>query len=97
MHADRSVLARAAFDHAIGLAPAVGGLLLTDPGEFTFDGTGDDGRLWYASRVAGDATVLGTGIPKPNFVAAAPRGGALVKARDGHGAQRLVRPLERLR
>lgn len=59
----------ATLDHALGLAAADGGVLVADPGEFTFDGSGDDGRLHYVGA-DGQVTTLATGMPNPNFVLA---------------------------
>lgn len=62
---------------ALGLAPAEGGLLVADPGEFTLDGSGDDGRVLFVG-LDGSVTELATGLPNPNFVATAPWGEVLV-------------------
>ena len=70
-------------DHALGLTPAVGGVLVADPGEFTFDGSGDDGHLRYVSLVPGYSADLAGGMPNPNFVVATPWGEVLVSDDTG--------------
>ncbi|MCK6528590.1 SMP-30/gluconolactonase/LRE family protein [Myxococcota bacterium] len=77
------VVPHAPFEAALGLAPAQGGLLVADPGEFTFDGSGDDGRLWYASLGGTFTRELAAGMPNPNFVAATPWGAVLVSDDTG--------------
>jgi gluconolactonase len=81
--ADGTVGDATPLDHALGLAPAVGGTLVADPGEFTFDGSGDDGHLRYVGVVPGFSTDLATGIPNPNFVASTPWGEVLVSDDTG--------------
>lgn len=63
--------------HALGLAPRGGGLLLADPGEFTLDGSGADGRV-LAIGLDGSVETLAEGLPNPNFVAVTPWGTVLV-------------------
>lgn len=70
-------------DHALGLAPAEGGALVADPGEFTFDGSGTDGHLRYVSVSPGYSTDLASGIPNPNFVTTTPWGEVLVSDDTG--------------
>jgi DNA-binding beta-propeller fold protein YncE len=65
---DGTVSRVATLDHALGLAPADGGVLVADPGEFTMDGSGSDGRLLSVSA-DGTTEVLAEGMPNPNFVA----------------------------
>ena len=55
-------------DSALGLAPAPGGLYVAAPGEFTLDGSGDDGSLLFVG-LDGEVQTLGAGMPNPNFVA----------------------------
>ncbi len=66
-----------ALTHALGLAPTATGVLVADPGEFTFDGSGDDGRLLHVAP-DGLLTVVAFGMPNPNFVLAGPDGEILV-------------------
>jgi len=75
--ADGRVTTVATLDHALGLAPADGAVLVADPGNFTIDGSGDDGRLLFAPLDA-EPRPLGGGIPNSNFVAAMPWGDVLV-------------------
>lgn len=75
-------LASTALDHALGLAPAAGGVLVADPGEFTLDGSGDDGHLRFVDA-AGAVTDLAAGMPNPNFVTATPWGDVLVSDDTG--------------
>lgn len=70
-------------DHALGLAPAEGGVLVADPGEFTFDGSGTDGHLRYVSLSPGYSADLASGIPNPNFVTTTPWGEVLVSDDTG--------------
>lgn len=56
---------RVAEVHALGLAPGPGGLYAADPGDFSLDGSGDDGRLL---QLGAELAVLGSGMPNPNFV-----------------------------
>jgi hypothetical protein len=76
--ADGTVTPIATIDHALGLAPAVGGLFVADPGTFTFDGTGDDGRVHFVDLSLGASRVLLSGMPNPNFITALPSGGLLI-------------------
>lgn len=75
--ADGTTVPLATTGDALGLAPADGALLVADPGEFTLDGSGDDGRVLRVS-LDGEVTVLADGLPNPNFVASTPWGTALV-------------------
>lgn len=75
--ADGTVTTVATLDHALGLAPATGAVLVADSGAFSLDGSGDDGRLLLVD-LAGNARPLGIGMPNPNFVAAMPWGDVLV-------------------
>lgn len=92
---DGATGASTSLDHALGLAPADGGVLVADPGEFTLDGSGDDGHLRFVDD-AGGVTDLAGGMPNPNFVTATPWGDVLVSddtgdviyAVDGDGAVR---------
>jgi len=77
-----AVGASIALDHALGLAPAVGGVLVADPGEFTLDGSGDDGHLRFVDD-AGGVTDLAAGMPNPNFVTATAWGDVLVSDDTG--------------
>lgn len=76
--ADGTVTPIVTLDHALGLAPAVGGLFVADPGEFTFDGSGDDGRVHFVDLSLAASRVVLSGMPNPNFIAALPSGGTLV-------------------
>ncbi|MFN7147583.1 MAG: hypothetical protein ACK4YP_27695, partial [Myxococcota bacterium] len=67
----------ATLEHALGLAGAQGGVLVADPGAFTFDGSGDDGRLHYVGA-DGRVVTLAQGMPNPNFVLPKEDGGILV-------------------
>jgi sugar lactone lactonase YvrE len=58
-------------------------VLVADPGEFTFDGSGDDGALRYVSLVPGFTLPLATGMPNPNFVVATSWGDVLVSDDTG--------------
>lgn len=81
--ADGTVTERTTWEHALGLAPAGDGLLVADPGDFTFDGSGDDGRLLWAPAAGGAPTVVAAGMPNPNFVMTAPWGDVLVSDDTG--------------
>ncbi|MDP2307759.1 MAG: SMP-30/gluconolactonase/LRE family protein [Pseudomonadota bacterium] len=76
--ADGTVTPIVTLDHALGLAPAEGGLFVADPGEFTFDGSGDDGRVHFVDLGIGAARMILSGMPNPNFIATLPSGGLLV-------------------
>jgi hypothetical protein len=94
--ADGSTSLRTSWTQALGLAPAGEGLLVADPGEFTFDGSGDDGRLLRVGLDGGEPQVLAGGMPNPNFVVATAWGevlvsddtGQVIYAVDGGGAVR---------
>lgn len=75
--ADGTVTTVATLDHALGLAPAAGSVLVADPGDFSFDGSGDDGRLLLFD-LQGNGHPIGMGMANPNFVAAMPWGDVLV-------------------
>lgn len=81
--ADGTVGSSTPLEHALGLAPAEGGVLVADPGEFTMNGSGDDGHLRYVSLSDGEAVDLASGMPNPNFVAFAPWGEVLVSDDTG--------------
>lgn len=81
--ADGVVTPVVTLDHALGLAPAVGGLLVADPGVFTFDGSGDDGRLLYVDLATASTRALATAMPNPNFVTVTPTGDTLVSDDTG--------------
>ncbi len=70
-------------DHALGLAPAEGGVLVADPGEFTLDGSGEDGHVRYVGLSSGYSADLAAGMPNPNFVTATPWGEILVSDDTG--------------
>lgn len=57
-----------ALEQSLGLAPSTEGVLVADPGEFTFDGSGSDGKLLHVA-FGGEPTILATGMPNPNFLA----------------------------
>ena len=65
--------------HALGLAPADGGVLVADPGEFTFDDTVDGGVAY----LPGTGAPFATGIPNANALAWAPWGELLVSDDTG--------------
>lgn len=81
--ADGSTTLRTSWTQALGLAPAGDGLLVADPGEFTFDGSGDDGRLLRAGLDGGAVEVRASGMPNPNFVVATGWGEVLVSDDTG--------------
>lgn len=83
--ADGTVMPLATLDHALGLAPGAGTVLVADPGAFTFDGSGDDGRVLAVDLAAagGATTELAAGMPNPNFVASTPWGDLLVSDDTG--------------
>lgn len=66
--------------HTLGLAPAVDGVIAAAPGDFTLDGSGDDGALLHISA-DGDVTTLADGMPNPNAVAMI-EGGTLLVSDD---------------
>lgn len=74
---DGTTAALATTGHALGLAPHAGALLVADPGEFTLDGSGTDGRVLEVG-LDGVVTPLAEGLPNPNFVAVTPWGSVLV-------------------
>jgi hypothetical protein len=64
----------------LGLAPGLDGVLAADAGDFTLDGSGDDGRLLHVG-FDGVVTVLAEGMPNPNFVTQL-RGGPVLVSDD---------------
>ena len=68
---------------ALGLAPVEGGLLLADPGEFSFGGD-EDGRIWRVG-LDGQVDLVSEGWSNPNFLAPTPWGSVLMSddTRDG--------------
>lgn len=74
---DGTTVPLATTGHALGLATRDGGLLVADPGEFTLDGSGADGRV-LAVGLDGAVDVLADGLPNPNALAVTPWGTILV-------------------
>ncbi len=63
-------------DHTLGLAPFEDGLLLADPGVFSFGGD-EDGEIWRVP-LAGEPTLVSSGWSNPNFLAPTPWGTVLM-------------------
>jgi len=74
---DGTVLRVATTSSALGLAPWSGGLALAAPGDFTLDGSGEDGEVLHV-ELDGTVSALAQGLPNPNFVAPSPWGALLV-------------------
>ncbi len=64
-------------DHALGLAPIEGGLLLADPGEFSFSDSDADGEIWRVP-LDGAPSLIASGLHNPNFLAPTSWGSVLM-------------------